>query len=192
MSRTQSSDITKGSRATPGSAGGKVRFTCLRCGKESEAWPSQMKGGRRKYCSATCRQKATIAKAQAARVGMKWTEEEREMLSRAKKKTAPRGEKHSRWKGGQHLSNGRMMVMISTLSQEAQRLARMMTASPYVSRARVTMAVTLGRPLRRAEDVHHKNGNVLDDRPENLEVMGHGEHSAHHRRMEKLSSSAKT
>lgn len=42
------------------------------------------------------------------------------------------------------------------------------------------IAWDLGRMTERSDEVHHINGNGLDNRPENLEVMSCGEHRRHH------------
>lgn len=41
---------------------------------------------------------------------------------------------------------------------------------------RLVAAFKMGRPLKKDEDVHHRNGNKLDFSFDNLHVMGHQEH----------------
>lgn len=45
---------------------------------------------------------------------------------------------------------------------------------------RAVMTEAIGRPLKRNEYVHHKNGNKRDNRLENLEIMSPLDHNRHH------------
>ena len=46
-----------------------------------------------------------------------------------------------------------------------------------IKKHRWVMQEAIGRPLLRSEDVHHLNGIKDDNRIENLELLGHSEHT---------------
>lgn len=51
----------------------------------------------------------------------------------------------------------------------------------YLQLARVIMTSILGRPLARDEHVHHKDENVHNNDPSNLEILTSDQHNKHHK-----------
>lgn len=54
------------------------------------------------------------------------------------------------------------------------------TKKIHVKKHRLVMERHIGRALRADEDVHHKDGNKLNNDISNLELISHGAHSTHH------------
>lgn len=76
-----------------------------------------------------------------------------------------RGERNRNWRGGRHIDHyGYVKVHVpehpSVVNQR----------NKYVGEHRLVMEQVLGRFLASHEQVHHKNGDRADNRPENLEL----------------------
>lgn len=65
---------------------------------------------------------------------------------------------------GRHLNHGYWIVPVPPA------LRHLTEGKPNEAEHRLVMAMQLGRPLFADESVHHKNGDRLDNRPENLEL----------------------
>ena len=90
----------------------------------------------------------------------------RQIWNRPELKARKSGSGNPNWKGGQILFEGR--VKIWTGPKE------------YRYRSRLIAEEVLGRPLKEVEVVHHKSGDIKDDRPENLLVCSIQEHMRIH------------
>lgn len=73
------------------------------------------------------------------------------------------GEESGKWKGGRYTApNGYVYVRAKGHPNANKR--------GYALEHTIVMAEMIGRPLRKGESVHHKNGIKTDNRPENLEL----------------------
>lgn len=83
------------------------------------------------------------------------------------------GPTHFNWKGGVHTtSDNRTMVRVF------EELS-----FPYRAHYRILIENLLGRKLKSEECVHHVNGDITDNKLENLQVMTRSEHMKEHARL---------
>jgi len=83
------------------------------------------------------------------------------------------------WKGGVVKQRGRWLIRVPDHPN---------ANAGYEKRARLVVEDSIGRYLDIKENVHHINGNITDDRIENLAVMSRSEHMKLHNELRKLSN----
>lgn len=94
------------------------------------------------------------------------------------------GTRNVRWKGGEFLVNsynGKKRAYVQVIGHPFPNHGK-----DYVYRSRAVMEKHLGRYLQPTEIVHHKNGDTLDDRIENLELTNQKQHGKIHYQYRKL------
>lgn len=87
-------------------------------------------------------------------------------LCQKRRNDAHRGKQSSAWKGGR-IKDSNGYVHIWNPDHPNANIGR---NKAYVAEHRMVMSSHIGRPLRKDETVHHKNGNREDNRIENLEL----------------------
>ena len=129
---------------------------CVICGKKyisrSEIRPSQ-------FCSNKCKIKSLII----------WNKSEEKKVVMAEKNG---GINCYNWKGGR-TKNEQGYIMIYAPNHPHAH-------NKYVFEHRLVMEKHLGRYLTKKEVVHHINEIISDNRLENLELLGWGNHTKHH------------
>jgi hypothetical protein len=92
----------------------------------------------------------------------------------------PHGNEHWNWRGGRYVSKGKYKGYVMIWVSPDGFYAPMRSNRGYVPEHRLVVATHLGRCLELYENVHHKDGNKLNNCIENLELTTNGAHHKEH------------
>ena len=127
-------------------------------------------------------------------LGYKYTKEQRDRMSKAQMGNTNNlgryGKESNHWEGGiRKHSDGYVWFRLP----KDHRYFSMGNSQGYVVLSRLVMAEYLQRPLARKEVTHHINGDVTDNKIENLRLFkSQSEHVSFHNRERRGSKSVKT
>lgn len=130
-----------------------IRVICFECGEEffERKFKSTLKGGKgRHFCSHSCTSKFTVRE---------------QDISHLKQYEFKKGQVPHNYKGGSFRKDGRRVV----IENGKKHLEYRNIVEQF-----------LGRKLKPSEVIHHENGNVTDNRLENLRLMTQSEHAKIH------------
>ena len=123
---------------------------CLICNKEFKTYPSKIKIGRGKYCSSQCSLKITSVKSNKTR----WQ----------------KGQVPWNFKGWRYCGRGRKYIEIYKPKHP------LVGKSGYIRKHRLIMEDHIGRYLTRDEEIHHGDGNGLNNNIDNLVIISKSKH----------------
>lgn len=110
--------------------------------------------------------------AEALDVSRDWVERRCRKLGIKRKRGSLPREENPAWRGGRTFRKGYRYVLLAEHPNA--------TKAGYVAEHRLVMEAKLGRYLSKKEVVHHRDGNPLNNHPDNLEVFGsNGDHLRH-------------
>lgn len=128
-----------------------------------------------------CHSEETKQKIRESKIGKKASNETKQKMSNSHKNKHLM-EKNGNWRGGiTKNSDGYIWIKISKRS----KYSSMKNHLSYVLLHRLIMAKHLGRCLKPEEVVHHTDGNLENNRIENLELMTQNKHVGIHNKLRK-------
>lgn len=155
-----------------------ITIACAWCQAEVTKWPSQLKGKKHVFCSRTCQRQARSKTHNPN--GYRQFVDTRQMSENMKRLNA-------------ELNPTRMTPEVKAKLRQA-RLGKgeKKTYQKIYGRHvhRVVAEQKVGRPLRSDEIVHHIDGDIHNNHPDNLQIVTRSEHIEIHRRQGDLGRKA--
>lgn len=183
-----------------------MEVKCLECNIKFKVIPAYIKRGGGKFCSRRCSGiwksrnirgtnhplwKGKIKNLNCPVCGDSFIRKEKDLkgvampccsiaCSSELKKEKYRGTNNPKWRGGIiKRRDGRRMIYCPSHPNAVLR------GGSHLLEYRLIASLLLGRPLKGEEIVHHVNGNVTDNSPENLEVITLSDHAKVHTKYRK-------